>query len=648
MAGPTEPPALERLPDEILLKIVQHLETARDMSSLAGASKKLQRCVDSSSAWQDFVRSKFTFTSIPPKSGNRNWKDLSESLTYQSRCWDRRSIRCTGMFPAQPGQGRGLPFQPVIDADYDLDSRREIVAWGAGEDIVARYRQRGGTQAQPNATTTFLKLTGGRYGLRAGVDDVKTMDIVNLPHLKGPAILVGRENGDLSLLSAQPNHLFGQQLANFDPCHASGLIQDGAGGEQPAQTRIMSVDILNDNNQGLVAACTNLGVSTYHLPQDSNTTAIPPVEVYDVPANTTQQVYNAKWMGGRDLLALAFRGLNEPLKYLSITPWGWTVEAAAKNARVAMLFDLKAGSMLTNSLQPVRRYPGMTGPTPLLLSSWRDGTVRLQDIRTPSPFDVVYQDNVQPACELGSLMTYGADRFIGGDMLGAMFKIFDFRWPKTYYHTSGLTCGSEYPFRAVEQRFIKPPIDKTLGRACCDHLRGLRCRWHELSREVYYRPNALFMLSQSVPDYLRSRGSVHVTSLAKSSDISPNFYVGIPGGVIEANLGPINTADFDKHLGFPDFAAYWPHTGAYVSLPMPVTMMEVGDGLRVVGNTNNIVMPMVHTRLRTETSLSAVDPMLRKRHRLDESFQKLSDFGEGPEEVVVEEVVPLVDDSHVT
>ncbi|OIW24458.1 hypothetical protein CONLIGDRAFT_623315, partial [Coniochaeta ligniaria NRRL 30616] len=363
MADAGDSTALERLPSELLLGILKNLETARDMSSLACASKELKRRVDSSAAWRDFAQSKFPLLTIPSESV-RDWKALARSLTYQSRCWDRRSIRYTGMFGPQQPQTKGLVFQPVVAVDYDIESGREVVVWGAGEDIVARYRKRGATQAQAQQSSAdWRQLLGAEHGFRAGVDDVTTMDIVKLPHLKAPAMLAGRDSGDLSLLSLQPDQSFGQLHANLGPQGTT---------ESPKQSTIMSVDVFNDN---LVAACTNLGVAIYRLPSDDNTTAIPPIDVYDVLSATTQQAYNAKWMGGDNLLAVALRGTIDPLRYLTVTPTGWTVEAAAKNAQVIEQFDLKQGSILANSLQPVRQFPGMKGPTPLLLSSWKDGTV---------------------------------------------------------------------------------------------------------------------------------------------------------------------------------------------------------------------------------------------------------------------------------
>jgi hypothetical protein len=367
---------LEGVPDEILLTIVKNLECAKDLSALGRSSKRLRRCVNSSGAWRDFVRLRFPGTTNPPKAGGHNYKALAESLTYQARCWDRKSTRFTVMYPAQqprrrgPGQG----FQTLVDVDYNMNSGKETLVWAAGEDIVARYRQKGRGRGQ-QTSVTWRQDMGSKRGLRAGTDDVSTINIVNLPHLKAPALLVGRVNGDLSLLSGQTDNSFGQQLANFSPTPSGGPVATERA--QPLeQEDVDSVDILDDNNQSLVAACSNLGLSIYQLPQDTDTTTIHPITVYDESLTDDDQVRNAKWMGSRNLLALASRGTKNPLRYLSVTPSGFVLEGAAKNLGLQAEFSLRNTYVYAESLQPVYRHPGMTGPTPLLLSSWQDGTIR--------------------------------------------------------------------------------------------------------------------------------------------------------------------------------------------------------------------------------------------------------------------------------
>ncbi len=155
-------------------------------------------------------------------------------------------------------------------------------------------------------------------------------------------------------------------------------------------------------------------------------------------------------------------------------------------------------------------------------------------------------------------MTYGTERFVGGGMSGAAIKIFDFRWTKGYYHTSGLPCLGKKPFSPPSQPFVISPLRNnqmlaTWNKYRCDHINGHLCRWHELSRDIYYRPNATFFLGHGFVRYFRHNNAVW--SLAKSSDAAPNFYIGISGGIVESNLGTLEPTKTPLEA--------WEHTGGF-------------------------------------------------------------------------------------
>jgi hypothetical protein len=224
-------------------------------------------------------------------------------------------------------------------------------------------------------------------------------------------------------------------------------------------------------------------------------------------------------------------------------------------------------------------------------------------------------------------------------MTSTTLKIFDLRWPKSYYHTTALPCSSARPFPPVHQPFIpSPPRDPVPVLSRCDHLSSLPCRWHHLSRELYHRPNATFMLSRSLPPQIHP--SARVTSLAAASSVSPTFYAGITGAVIEANLGCVDDpAIYDAQLGFPDYVASnrqqrqgRGEQGAYRSAPLSATMIETGDGLAARDNDGTVPLPTVYSRLRAGERerrwTERVDPVLGKQHRLDKRFWERADFGE--------------------
>jgi hypothetical protein len=184
-------------------------------------------------------------------------------------------------------------------------------------------------------------------------------------------------------------------------------------------------------------------------------------------------------------------------------------------------------------------------------------------------------------------------------------------------------------------------------RSQCDHTLNLPCHWHALSRDLYYRPNAKFFLSESLRSLTRTTtNSRHgrtphtVWSLARASDISPNFYMGISGGVIEATLEqtpdtlPPTTPTVDPNFGFADWrAAAAAGVGSgYKSRPLVPALMETGDGYSFKGNDRSILLPGLK-RYRGPREWEGTEGgegrELRRWHRLDGGYQMEGDFQSG-------------------
>lgn len=564
-----------------------------------------------------------------------------------------------------------------MDADFDFSTGRELLVWGAGEDLVARRRDWGGGQKSKSAPKfSWFKSDGSQQGWRKGYDDVVALQIVkgDVPLLSGvegekkkrkeqwmkrgnegggwvyenghskgygKAVVVGRDNGALDLVEAEGER-FGKRIVRFRPAPAQNEE-----GERYVQDTINSVDVLYDAPGGrrLVAAATKKAVGVYALPDggEEETEEVSPVVVYDLQRsvldNSTAQLCSAKWMGGQgSVVALALKGCSERLQYLSITEsGGWTHHTTAKSVITSGGLgglSIPDADICANSLSPVFANPNQqkSGGTTLFLSGWKDGTIRLQDLRTSSPYDAIYQDNIQPWDHVEAILTYGTERFVAGaGNSGATIKIFDFRWPKPYSHTSALPCLGRQPFPKPHQPFAKAPNTSPTGRARCDHLLGLECHWHSLSKHLYYRPNATIFLPRGVPGHEHDRNNQHgftrTWSLAKASDTSPNFYLGVSGGVIEANLQPTPTTsghskpavdiEIDPIYGYnyPYFTGPLPvthhsfsphslrsqtqgHHGpqsaadlGYTTVPIKYSLMETGDGKSVEANDRSIRMP---------------------------------------------------------
>lgn len=378
------PYRLEELPDDILFLILARLDSARDLRALALSCRALYQLVRDD-GWRIFVKSRFPSLSVPaPSAGRHAWQQLAESLTWQSRCWDRRSLQFQVLLPHHgnrrgarlPGASRGL-FLSVVDAHLDVTAQRELVVWGAGEDIIARYRtRRGGGQV---SETSWHRSSGKELGLSVGYDDIKAIKIVK--HGNGQAIVTGRHNGQLSLLSADPDR-FGQCIAQLGPPPDSGANPAQAA----EQGTINSLDLLDSGSKRLLAAATRTAVRVYGLPEgDAVDTA--PLTTYDlkddVLTSNSARLGRARWMEQGQSMAVALVGCKDPLRYLSLTPSGWSHHAAAKSAYVEKQFGIKYDrTICPNSLEPVHLHAGAGRGTSLLLSSWRDGTIRQVEHQT--------------------------------------------------------------------------------------------------------------------------------------------------------------------------------------------------------------------------------------------------------------------------
>lgn len=649
---------LDQLPDDVLYLVISNLETARDIRALILTSRRL-RTITGDEGWRTFVRSRFpdiSRQSLLSSSSLYSWHHLANSLTFQARTWERRSLAFEAIMPSAPS-GRGAqrgagrrrqeaPFHPALDAHLDLSTGEDLVIWGAGENLVARRRRRGrGPTAIPKETA-WHSLDGKAIGYRSGVDDIKAVsileDVCGRPGSLG--VLVGRDNGHLALLSAG-RESFGERLADLSPQH----IMDG--GEQWTQGTINSVDVLR--RQNLVAVAGKSGAFIYPLPEDEGFSAnIAPSTFLNVASQSLNaggfSLGNAKWMG-ENTMALGLSGCNDSLRYVTLTPAGFENITTVKNDALSENFRINytTSRLCTGSLTPIDASSIIGGRgSNLLLSAWRDGSVRLQDLRTPTALDLVYCDNFDPWSEIEALLPFGTSHFVaGGAVGGATIKVFDFRWPRQYYYTTAQPCGDFQPVPTVGQPFLRAPqyhprAGTAAARGQCDHTVGgrrWRCPWHELSRTLYHRPNAKLFFAKSLP---REHADAGVWSMARASSLSPNFYIGISGGVIEASLaaaaGPSpspspglgEVLEVDPNFGYGPSRAQDVGAG-YTSYNVDASLMEIGDGRLDVRHDRSVHLPAMRSRgmSRMMEGMGLGTPeCFVMRHRLDPRYHFWADF----------------------
>ncbi|ERS99146.1 uncharacterized protein SPSK_04010 [Sporothrix schenckii 1099-18] len=644
----SHPAALDRLPDDILFLILENLDTAGDQASLSGTCHKLHGFMQSE-GWRAFTRRCFpgVFSAELQGQANANssdgtnavghrsqidasmrdgrygepgWSALAESLTWQSRAWDRRALAFQALIPKQdhiPRHKRPRPYMPSLAVHFQADlaesgkqlglgvTGEEMLVIGAGEDIVARFRKRPPVETNDSVPVDLVMhvLDGQSAGYRPGFDDVRAVSVIEnamgMPRRRG--ILAGRDNGDVSLLSAEPDQTFGQLLAKFVPNQNTKVDQ----------TRIYSIDLSTNPRHmaafgsslhgGLAAVTTPSDILFYPIPQAQSTpdssggqAADSPATIHSVSAfpldevglypNGNRQPFNARWMEAGGTLAVAMGAGANPLRYLTATPTG-PVELTSAYTMPDLMehYSLTDTTLvIPTSLTPVP-YSSITGGNGhLTLSGWRDGTCRLQDLRTASPYDMIYQDNVLGPQEAAqAMLIWDTDRFITGNQNSAGLKVFDLRWPRRYYHTDALPCSQSLPFptppvptstiRSTNMSglsladgpgtphrntrplpYFLPPELRTAQNwpppaphvplhlrhtKRCDVLRSIRCRWHTASRDLFYRSSASLFLQRSLEAHNVTATGVFALVRASSSDLAPsNFYAGLKNCVVESYL----------------------------------------------------------------------------------------------------------------
>lgn len=601
----------DQLPHDIVLEVVSHFSTARDVARLASSCKHFHRLL-SEDGWRTFIRTCFPLLSIPVGS-HPKWSELANALTRQARAWDTKAFQSVAYTDDHRRDGNfftgfsnaSRPFHPVIDARLTFDKTWEIVSWGAGEDVVGRFRplnSRGESDA-------WFRMEGKAKGYQSGVGDVTAIHVAEPGGKLG--LLVGRANGDLSLVSAAPGSA-GKTLVDFDiPKPAGSLVAT-------TWTSIGSIDTLPNQSSVVAANRANLGLFSL---DDADGTGVPlATQTFGKAQQGNTNFLHAIKAMNNNTVVCALAGDTDPLRYLTITPTGFVSDVVSKNPSLLTSRGLDPRKITTvRAIQPVN--PGPSGHTNVLLSAWDDGTCRLLDIRTPSPYDALYRDMYQPFEPISSLITYGSDRFVAGSAEIEALKIFDFRWAKSYHHTAGLPCWSGTPFPDPMRGTSSRPL--SLMGVGCDHFRDRRCVWHDHSRRDYHRPNFRFHV---MPFKGAPRSSIsRIFSLAKASDASDSFYVGLAGAVAE-----FTTAPGDDYL---DMVAPAAERRGWKAQASQFSFAETGDGLLHPGVSMSTFMPRLVQRFEDEldtpqyrTWHTRPAPKTAAWHRWDKSFWRPTHF----------------------
>lgn len=143
----------------------------------------------------------------------------------------------------------------------------------------------------------------------------------------------------------------------------------------------------------------------------------------------------------------------------------------------------------------------------------------------------MYRDRFQPYQASSSLLVYGTERFVAGNNSAPNIRLFDFRSPKSYHHSTALPCSAQSPSPARSYYRETPAeamgLDEGSAASVCDPWTGRLCNWHAKSQSDAWRPDATLHFGDAAYD--------RISFLTKASDTSESFYCGVRGAVVEAS-----------------------------------------------------------------------------------------------------------------
>ncbi|KAG4258362.1 hypothetical protein FPRO03_03316 [Fusarium proliferatum] len=565
--------SLASLPDDIVLDIVEHLDTARDVAHVSALTKHLQSLIRQD-GWRTFVKTRFPSLQIDTDPESL-WSSVADRATYLDRCWEKRGFWVNVLhekknqperFQRRVAGSQSVLFHSVIDARLMSSPNNEVIAAGVGENLMVCIKPVDGQQ------DTWYQIGGHDHGYRAGTGDATATSVTESDGI--PNIVVGRANGDISIHSGKDK--FATVARHLNPTdeallrHASDPMR-----KSPGQVAVSSLQWHPETN--LLASGKGSVLTLYNL-SVSDDQVLSPFDYHEFskasPADEASLLRSTKFMG-KDIVACALGGTRNPLRWGQLTPTG------------LQFFDAHSNSMHV------------------------DDASRLLDIRTPSPQDAVYRDRFQPYQAGSSLLVYGTERFVSGSNTAPDIRLFDFRYPKPYHHTTALPCSPQWPFPSQkDDHIMKQGWAPEHQPQKCDPQNGVLCYWHGASRRNYWRPDATIHIGS--PTYDR------IYCLAKASDLSDTIYCGVRGAILEMNLHL--TEDMVHNHNQRTTPTDW-------SMGRPggkISLIETGVSLTQTKEwslDNRGVPELVVQQPRPRKRIELSDE--EKRHRLDYAFHRL-------------------------
>ena len=561
-------PTLATLPPEILVQIVTHITTAKELCHLSLVCKRLNTFIEND-GFRVLSQTLFPYIQFPSTHTALFWRDAFHGLITQARNWDRKAFTAWTISPATDARyeknrrrthnaprEQTMGFIPVIDSyeawyGGDWSSRKEIVAWGAGADLVVRTRTMG-PKAQDvwNAAVnkspkdfnahhhTYKWANYHEPGVHEGLDDitfVKLLQQASVDELE--QFIIGRVSGALELVGL--NATTSQSQVRFS------FTTEG----RPVRSAT------TNGHQTLLAACLSDSiVSLYSLCASStsqNAREIAPVaERSASPSRQVGRTWTSQFLSN-DRLAVGYGSAQQPIRIYKVGRGELASESPVLFNPVTERHAEKFTSVYSLSSIPTSSSAGGNGGN-IFLSGAYDGLVRLHDLRSANPTVAIFRDPVDFS-PIYSLLPVANEKFVAGGGRHSILKVFDLRMPGSELYSSVNNGHSTTTSHGTGNP--KTPRDKEKNRL----------NWNT------------FLPTTNKP-FSRATNDSSVYALSRPSQCSPTLYAGLQSTIVQIDIVSVMDPYTDSIFSYGptmtgnslDVRAKWDQEGRVSCLPMYV------------------------------------------------------------------------------
>lgn len=428
------------LPSEIIVHVTIYLPTISDLANLAQTCQRLHKIVNAEepAIFRSFVQNRFPSIHTPAF-----WKDAARVLTARSRALDRLGI--IGRFVIPPAttvriglneptrlDNPTLGYRPAIDS-YEIwngerwADRREVLAWGAGHQIVMRAKQSGSRPKEQWVSFNDVEEA-------SSYDDICGLHILQPEFDKNTSVehmVFGRMRGDLvhvALSIDNASHEYKQKFMT--------------GGDLLEKTDL--------EDHTLAAHFDNGSVALYHVEIDHK--EVEPFAWVTVGSevNGSKRSRYSKLLSSSKI-AVATSQTDDSLSINTVSPDGVCLnrEIGVNSLNIGDQAGRSAHATVS-AIAPLNTHPFAGSPGDVFLAAWGDRTIRyvghkviqnaemtthclprLHDLRSPNSYEATYQDTTDSNL-IYSVQPFGHDRFLAGASGNAILKIFDLRMSNAY------------------------------------------------------------------------------------------------------------------------------------------------------------------------------------------------------------------------